>query len=1339
MAEPRLEIRISELQEITALRNVDQLVINQEDKSTLKISYDNFIKDLTSRNLEFAGSVYVSGEFTSPVLDKRHLHYNQVDNVSELINDAGYLVKSQLFNYIQAGDNVSLLTNDAGYITESHVENILGGNGNNGGPAYLRKGQLDNVSELKNDEGYITGIDKLDAIGDVNVLGATANQHLVYDGNNWVAQETPIIASLLKFQGIFDVTVSGSPSLNGHPGYLAMVGHYWIVEKNGTADTYWNGLTTVREGDRIIFARDNLWYHAGNINEGGEKLELTDLSATNESAIKGQDSALSYNNTNGVFTYRKPYLDEFLTEQDVQLILEPNNGSNRYLKVSDPTSLLLNDGNGDINGARYPFVTELDLGDYVKKGDPTSDLTNDGDTLADGDKYAKISELPVNTNQLFNNGGVRHQGVDVNDTFAYYAEIPTKTSDLTNDGSSSDPFIGLASLSADNTTSVGSAGSLSYNNANGKFTFTQPTLDGLGGIGPSYVGDGEITLTRNGTEIGKFSMNQAGNEIIEISDNPTGGGGGQIISEKLIGIYEVWDGSNGVQYTHPRDLILSVPGDVADNMAAQENFIAFKFANADAPSVDDLPAGTEVTWSETPPAGSASGSMLLKQSTSTGVLVDLGIRVDGDSTYVICKLDINTHKSGYDKSDYSAGPDAKGPFKNNGITYGYFDVVFDNTKANANVNDISGLDPDGNWVPIKRDFLLRNSKDYTSELLNNGDGSSPYITTSEITNILNGGGGNNNGGDSYLQTSDINTTTGDQGSGKGAISHTLNGSAVTITYTPAELTEFTQLSASGGTANNGQLTYSSGAFTYAPAQLTRYEQLSVIAGNTTGLSYNAGVFSYKFPEVSDIGAAPVFSVVNENVASGNGSIALSTDGDVLTYTPPVIATSLAALTDTNIPNTIDDEATLVWNNDQQMWIPGTVVLTPPGVSYKKTIDVSVDTPDANDVIGDFYLQLAIDGSGSAEASAAWFGLVGDSVDDGKFVMLAEDTDTNTFPNGKWIIGGQLNNHFQSDWDVSNSANPAYINNKPDFALKSELDALGDNLDDRYVEVTGDTMTGNLKIKPSSGSSAQVGFSLTGATSGTLNGAIGYTKNNGRNMFVISTNSSVIDYDNDFGFTADKQLRIGGNLKDAPNITLDGINSSFTLLNAAISKDGDFSLSGTITGSWRGTHPSTNSTTSNGLYLKGDEIIFESTGGTLKGYFNKSGTFYWGTKTSKGHPIVMMSSGETKIRSFVNVGDQNFKADATLSGIQLSPSGTLSVAKNQISVDTVDVTAIEVYGGAVERAKIMADGRGIFTGTVTAAGITAEDIENSSAAAAYEGSAIKGNVMPLDLRKLPVLV
>ena len=197
------------------------------------------------------------------------------DNVSELVNDVPYLVDGDVNqilidgNYLSTGDNVSELINDANYLVESDVNQIL------------------------NDGGYITGVDNLDDIGDVSVAGATADQVLVYNGTNWVAQTPDAVTDSLQFQGSIDCTTEEAPN-------TPAAGWFYYNTGDGTAVASWTGITTVASGNRVVYGNDNQWHLLGNVNDGGN-LTLDGLSVTVVEPENAGD--LSYNNSTGVFSF----------------------------------------------------------------------------------------------------------------------------------------------------------------------------------------------------------------------------------------------------------------------------------------------------------------------------------------------------------------------------------------------------------------------------------------------------------------------------------------------------------------------------------------------------------------------------------------------------------------------------------------------------------------------------------------------------------------------------------------------------------------------------------------------------------------------------------------------------------------------------------------------------------------------------------------------------------------------------------------------------------------------------------------------------------------------------
>ena len=180
----------------------------------------------------------------------------------------GIAVSGGAATALNPGDNVSELINDANYLVESDVNQIL------------------------NDGGYITGVDNLDDIGDVSVAGATSNQYLLYNGTNWVA-ETLEISSGIELKGSVDCTSEEAPD-------SPVVGDFYFNTGDGTALSSWTGLTTVVDGDRVVYTTTNVWRVFGNLNDSGG-VGLDDFSVTKENASGGGD--LSYNNSNGVFTF----------------------------------------------------------------------------------------------------------------------------------------------------------------------------------------------------------------------------------------------------------------------------------------------------------------------------------------------------------------------------------------------------------------------------------------------------------------------------------------------------------------------------------------------------------------------------------------------------------------------------------------------------------------------------------------------------------------------------------------------------------------------------------------------------------------------------------------------------------------------------------------------------------------------------------------------------------------------------------------------------------------------------------------------------------------------------
>lgn len=289
MYDDRGRVKVSELDELLSIRGTDVLLVTKGETESTKIKYQTILNDITTRNLSFNGNVEFNGNVQVPGLDNKYLFRNQVDNVSELINDVGYITSVNVRNFVQKGDPVSDLRNDAGYLTMLTIP----------------PGQnLTDVGELNNDVGYLTEVDHLDDIKDVVCPNPKDNQVLGWDGSNWVNTELPIIADTLLFQGLIDATAAAAPARAVAPGW------YYINDTDGAIDASWGFApnTMITAADRLIFGRDRKWNILGSV-DSVNGIDLTDFSVTQGTPSGG--GALAYDNA-GVFSFIPAKVDSFI-------------------------------------------------------------------------------------------------------------------------------------------------------------------------------------------------------------------------------------------------------------------------------------------------------------------------------------------------------------------------------------------------------------------------------------------------------------------------------------------------------------------------------------------------------------------------------------------------------------------------------------------------------------------------------------------------------------------------------------------------------------------------------------------------------------------------------------------------------------------------------------------------------------------------------------------------------------------------------------------------------------------------------------------------------------------
>ena len=139
----------------------------------------------------------------------------------------------------------------------------------------------------------------LDGLSNVSVDGASEDQHLVYNGTNWVSRTIEGVADSLLFQSAIDCTTEEVPD---NP----VAGWYYFNTVDGTAVSSWTNITTVTSGDRVVYGNDNQWHILGNIHDGGN-VTLDSLAVTTADADGG--GALAYNNASGEFTFTPADLD----------------------------------------------------------------------------------------------------------------------------------------------------------------------------------------------------------------------------------------------------------------------------------------------------------------------------------------------------------------------------------------------------------------------------------------------------------------------------------------------------------------------------------------------------------------------------------------------------------------------------------------------------------------------------------------------------------------------------------------------------------------------------------------------------------------------------------------------------------------------------------------------------------------------------------------------------------------------------------------------------------------------------------------------------------------------
>ena len=346
-------------------------------------------------------------------------------NISELTNDSGYITGI-------SGLNISELTNDSGLITLTDIsistqaagESGLSYNNSNGVlsftppdlSSYITGISGLNISDLTNDSGFITGISGLNiseltndsgyitAISGLNISDLTNDSGFI-DLTDISVSLQPAGISNLSYNSLSGVLAFTPPDLSSYitgisglnisdltndSGYITGVSGLnisdltndsgYITEISGLniSDlTNDSGYITEISGLNISNLTNDSGYITGisglNIsdltNDSGY-IDLTDISVSTQPV---GDSALSYNNVNGVLTFTPPDLSSFLTSSGLtenRIAFANSSGG-----LQDSANLTFDGSSLDLSGS-----LKISSGVYEsfseKSGESTHDCSN---------------------------------------------------------------------------------------------------------------------------------------------------------------------------------------------------------------------------------------------------------------------------------------------------------------------------------------------------------------------------------------------------------------------------------------------------------------------------------------------------------------------------------------------------------------------------------------------------------------------------------------------------------------------------------------------------------------------------------------------------------------------------------------------------------------------------------------------------------------------------------------------------------------------------------------------------------------------------------------------------
>ena len=608
-------------------------------------------------------------------------------------------------------------------------------------------------------------------------------------------------------------------------------------------------------------------------------------------------------------------------------------------------------------------------------------------------------------------------------------------------------------------------------------------------------------------------------------------------------------------------------------------------------------------------------------------------------------------------------------------------------------NLLNGLNLDGSTPPGGTPETYLKSGDNVSELVNDPG----YVTDSELTNILNG---LNPDGSTPPGTPETYLKSGDN------VSELVNDPGY---VTDAELTNILNgLNPDGSTPPGGTTeTYLKSGDNVSelvndPGYVTDAELTNILNGlNPDGSAPIGGSETY----------LKAGDDVSELVNDAQYITALEAPVQTVNSKTGAVVLNLDDINDVSAGSPSTAEV-LTWNGNA--WSPSAPVSLPPSIEFQGTVDCASAAP-ANPTVGDAYVQTAVPGPGPVTPDASWTGLSG-SINDGAYLIYGDGGGT-----AQWFLGNNIASQVQSDWDESNTSSLAYISNKPNIydstvtikesdgtsvgTFSTNQNAGSDIILPAAPTVNDSTVT----IKESDGTS--VGTFSTNQASGsditlpaapTVNDStVTIKKSDGTNVGSFSTNQGS---GSDITLPAINDSTVTIKKSDGTNIgsfsTNQASGSDITLPASATVNDANLTLTVDANNVKTNTVFSANASADKSLTIGAGTLTIKNSGGTSIGTFS---------------------------------ANQSANAEITIPPGMIEPTQNGSfVRKKSGSSFTWEAAP------TTPNLQAVSDVGATTTNKITAGSLVASDIASAAAGTYPVSSSSSGNVMPLDLRKLPTL-